>query len=66
MSKYEKLSGKPLDLAEKIDVSKSSWYTSAKAKFKTQAEAINYVKELIKTQDASYRVHSLKGKIRKI
>lgn len=34
--------------------------------FKTQAEAINYVKELIKTQDASYRVHSLKGKIRKI
>ena len=39
LSKYEKLSGKPLDLAEKINVYKSSWYTSAKAKFKTQAEA---------------------------
>ncbi|MGM9873993.1 MAG: DUF2188 domain-containing protein [Bacilli bacterium] len=34
--------------------------------FKTQAEAIKYTKQLMKTQDASIRVHSLKGKIRKI
>lgn len=34
--------------------------------FKTQAEAISYAKELMKNQEASFRVHSLKGKIRKI
>lgn len=33
--------------------------------FKTQNEAIDFAKEMAKKQDGSYRVHSLKGKIRK-
>lgn len=33
--------------------------------FKTQIEAIDYAKEMAKKQNGSYRVHSLKGKIRK-
>ena len=33
--------------------------------FATQAEAIRFVKDLVKTQGGSIRVHSLKGKIRK-
>lgn len=33
--------------------------------FRTQEEAINYAKELVKTQGGSIRVHSLAGKMRK-
>ena len=33
--------------------------------FDTQKEAIDYAKELIKTQGGSYRIHSRQGKIRK-
>ena len=33
--------------------------------FNTQKEAIDYAKSLVDTQGGSYRIHSLKGKIRK-